>query len=1339
MRLSYETGDTNYANLTVSSGGDLTIAPTGSDTNVTGNLAVSGNTGLGDASTDIVTVTGKEIINFDTASSDQNGLYVNASQNTATAGTLRGLNVGANFWATSGTQTGVNGLDFTVQASGNGGTVTTMKGISAWGVVSTGATVSTFKLVDAANPTNNGTVTSLSGFSVDNLTSGSNNTLILAGTSSIPSGNWGIYNSSSYSNYFAGTTGIGTTGPDAKLDVLSTTEQLRLTYADGSTYSSFTTNSSGDLTIAPSGGDTNITGTLTATSTITGSDFICTDCLDFAEFEDTLDLDAALTLNQSTNTWTQNFTGTTTTGYTYNADSITTGTAMAINSTATSFSSGTLLSLDWSPGSLNTNADDLFKINTTNNGNMSGYYINLLKNSSSVFNIDQSGNVITTGDIAVNGDDITSDGTLTIDAATDINLDADGADIVFKDAGTTVATFTNSSTDLTIVPAGGDVFITGNMSPTTDDTYDLGSDTRRWRDLYLGPDTLHIGTSTSDEGTISYTTSTNVMNIGGTGDLAINMTGDDVTINDRATIGSATAGVAKLTVTGAETGKALTILNETGDQNILAASASGSTAFVLTRDGDVTQGNDAGALAVHGMQYSLAPNASFEVNSDGDTTLPDAWYAKAGTPVWVNAGAAHGDNYLELTNYQDQAMSACFPVGQETAGGTNRTYTISLWYGSSYAGAGAVLRWGIYTYTSRSDCQTDTSPANPGFGSVVPGNLNAWSFINATGTATPSDGETWARVWLLNNDSALDTAIKVDGVVILPTNITSGLDLAETYPAAAKDAIGIGEIVAFGKGGKQNNADVNNVVRSSSAYDNLAFGVIATKPGIVLDDEKEYEKVQVALKGRVPVLVTTENGPIHVGDPITASSKPGVGMKATKSGRIIGYAMTEWTSTNPNEVDQVTVFVNPETYVDVSILTSLQEAILKMPATATATLANLDKAIVNSLDALLIKTEQLTAQSITAVNATIDTLIVDRIVSREITSKTITTETLEAKKTTTEDLLTQNITAQDATISGKLVAQEIDAENIRELRERLERISAEQSEEPTFDPSQLQAEVENIQSYLNDLTEQDDSTGLPLEDIAHTTTIDPGTHASITGGVIDMLNVDKLAVTGEAAMTSLMVADSFTAGNILIKDSTVLSLNNELTLSALEQVSIMDGAVVIARNGTITAKGEVIAEKGIRTNTIKPLNSDSSLGLQLTNNKVEVLNDSNVVAAIDNNGSAKFKDLSLDTYTQATSSAVIIAAEDNYQENGILSPAIQTNAAAAGNGVIPANSDEIIIFNEKVSPNSLVYVTATSKTYNQNLYVAEKKVMYFGGTCSSRLQIILFGTYRRRNQRSINI
>jgi hypothetical protein len=59
----------------------------------------------------------------------------------------------------------------------------------------------------------------------------------------------------------------------------------------------------------------------------------------------------------------------------------------------------------------------------------------------------------------------------------------------------------------------------------------------------------------------------------------------------------------------------------------------------------------------------------------------------------------------------------------------------------------------------------------------------------------------------------------------------------------------------------------------------------------------------------VPVKVTTENGPIKVGDLITISSVPGVGMKSTKAGGIIGKALEDFDGAE-GEVGKVMVFVN---------------------------------------------------------------------------------------------------------------------------------------------------------------------------------------------------------------------------------------------------------------------------------------------------------------------------------------------------------------------------------------------------------------------------------------------
>jgi len=80
--------------------------------------------------------------------------------------------------------------------------------------------------------------------------------------------------------------------------------------------------------------DGRLTAAANATIALSGSG-ISDDVLDFVDFEDTLDLDAALTLAQGTNAWSQTSTGTTGTSYGYTATSLTTGTAWSLTATNT--------------------------------------------------------------------------------------------------------------------------------------------------------------------------------------------------------------------------------------------------------------------------------------------------------------------------------------------------------------------------------------------------------------------------------------------------------------------------------------------------------------------------------------------------------------------------------------------------------------------------------------------------------------------------------------------------------------------------------------------------------------------------------------------------------------------------------------------------------------------------------------------------------------------------------------------------------------------------------------------------------------------------------------------
>jgi hypothetical protein len=79
------------------------------------------------------------------------------------------------------------------------------------------------------------------------------------------------------------------------------------------------------------------------------------------------------------------------------------------------------------------------------------------------------------------------------------------------------------------------------------------------------------------------------------------------------------------------------------------------------------------------------------------------------------------------------------------------------------------------------------------------------------------------------------------------------------------------------------------VRRSQGRYDDGLYGVVAESPNTTLGAESA-NTVRVGIIGRVPVVVSLENGAIHAGDKITSSSVEGVGMRAERLGKIVGTA-----------------------------------------------------------------------------------------------------------------------------------------------------------------------------------------------------------------------------------------------------------------------------------------------------------------------------------------------------------------------------------------------------------------------------------------------------------------
>lgn len=106
--------------------------------------------------------------------------------------------------------------------AGATGTISNVHGLLVPAIQNVGNTILSAAYgvrVNAATNTGTGSITRLAGMAVNQQTVGTNNTNLLLGTVTAPTGNYNIYSSSAYQNYIAGNLGLGVTVPTEKLDV----------------------------------------------------------------------------------------------------------------------------------------------------------------------------------------------------------------------------------------------------------------------------------------------------------------------------------------------------------------------------------------------------------------------------------------------------------------------------------------------------------------------------------------------------------------------------------------------------------------------------------------------------------------------------------------------------------------------------------------------------------------------------------------------------------------------------------------------------------------------------------------------------------------------------------------------------------------------------------------------------------------------------------------------------------------------------------------------------------------------------------------------------------------
>jgi trimeric autotransporter adhesin len=129
--------------------------------------------------------------------------------------------------------------------------------------------------------------------------------------------------------------------------------------------------------------------------------------------------------------------------------------------------------------------------------------------------------------------------------------------------------------------------------------------------------------------------------------------------------------------------------------------------------------------------------------------------------------------------------------------------------------------------------------------------------------------------------------------------VTVGTNLVTTYDVSAADNGVVDWTKPLGT--------IKQLVKSTGAYQSNAIGIVSKNNNNFSSTGYNIKQIDnpmpVALNGRVPVKVTTENGAIQAGDYITTSAtQPGYAMKATTEGYVIGQALADYNAATPGKV-----------------------------------------------------------------------------------------------------------------------------------------------------------------------------------------------------------------------------------------------------------------------------------------------------------------------------------------------------------------------------------------------------------------------------------------------------
>jgi hypothetical protein len=477
--------------------------------------------------------------------------------------------------------------------------------------------------------------------------------------------------------------------------------------------------------------------------------------------------------------------------------------------------------------------------------------------------------------------------------------------------------------------------------------------------------------------------------------------------------------------TGAATFLALNLASATGSYSINGSAVTGFTQSIVTvlngnlivgltkpAGGDVVSSNqDIGETGIN--TFTRLNNIAGQMTNGGTSSI-DSVSAMTVYNGMLYVATAKAKGQAEVYRYTG-ADQKFFKVSQSTlgqisSGGTTGIDAITMFApmnGDLYAGTQKLLGGtgnaaevyklpNVNISKSYSLVFQATSPMG---GGAQNNNINTASiFYLASASAN------------LGNSSANSGAFIFDHAI---QTRNGSYDVAEDYPTR-DDTLSSGDLVSI------DPSETGFVKKTTEAYDYAIIGVYSTNPALRLSQQDSAidggNVIPVALAGRVPVKVSTESGEIKPGDYLTSSSTPGVAMKATKSGGVVGQAMEGY---NGDGVGQVLMYVKSMTY-DGSIADSFVNLDTNSPSFEANVLSSLGTQKTTGSSSIvtdrLVAGLEIITPSITTTNLTADTITAKLIKADQIEGLQIYTNQLGSLTDVVASL--QSLTGSKSAVLG---------------------------------------------------------------------------------------------------------------------------------------------------------------------------------------------------------------------------------------------------------------------------------------------------------------------------------